>query len=117
MLKFSSGDEYFAYLNQKMSANHAKQLVQDSEEPLNETSTRFTNIRIRTPDQDDNDHQRSKSPNAFYNVQNAAMISESNTYEEQDDRLLDRSLSSSSLSSDMLITNTFSSSRNIPQYV
>jgi hypothetical protein len=96
MLKFSSRDEYFAYLNNQISAIKAQQLVQESEEPSDLI--------------EDDNQQRSKSPVAFYNVQNGTMINKSNIYDEQQERhnfsskTMNRSASSSSLSSDMLIS-------------
>jgi hypothetical protein len=122
MLKFSTRDEYFAYLHNQMSANQAEQLVQGSEELTQEIPTRFTNIRVRTPDREineieDNHRQSSRSPpGAFYNVKNGRPSKESFVYEHQ---FIERSVSSSSLDSDMVITKTYPSNRTIPvsQYV
>jgi hypothetical protein len=121
MLKFSTRDEYFAYLHNQMSANLADQLVQESEELPPEITTRFTNIRIRTPDRelneiDDTHRERSRSPGAFYRVNNGRTSNESYAYEHQ---FRERSVSSSSLDSDMVITKTYPSNRTIPlsQYV
>jgi len=120
MLKFTSRDEYFAYLNKQMSANNAEQLVQESEEPISEILSDFTNIRIRTSDRElnrieDNNQQRSRSPTGSYNVQDGIMRTKSNPYEEENynssSKIIYRSSSSSSLSSDMWINP---SKRNIP---
>jgi hypothetical protein len=120
MLKFTTRDEYFAYLHNQMSAINAEQLVQESEESFNEIPTRFTNIRVQTPDREINDmednHRRSPL-GAFYNVSNGRTSNESFLYEEQEQYnhdFIERSASSSSLSSDMLITKTYPSNRTIP---
>jgi len=116
MLKFLSHDEYFTYLNKQMSAIHAQQLVQESEELPDQSLLNSTNMRIRTSDREinlienNNNQQRSRSASAFYNVQNGKMINDSNIDEEQQQqykvssKFIDRSSSSSTLSSDMLIS-------------
>jgi hypothetical protein len=100
MLKFSSRNEYLAYLSKKMSSIDAKQFVEESE---------------------DNYRQRSVSPGISYNVQNGKTIIESNNNEEQQQQrgsvynfsssYVERSSSTSTLSSDMLIANTLPSRR------
>ncbi|CAF0980893.1 unnamed protein product [Rotaria sp. Silwood1] len=62
MLKFSSRDEYFAYLCKKMSTIHAEQLVQESEI----SSNKDENIYLMKY----NNEQRSRSQDTLYNIQN-----------------------------------------------
>ncbi|CAF3393345.1 unnamed protein product [Rotaria sp. Silwood1] len=62
MLKFSSRDEYFAYLCKKMSTIHAEQLVQESEI----SSNKDENIYLMKY----NNEQRSRSQGTLYNIQN-----------------------------------------------
>ena len=68
MLKFSSREEFYAYLSKQMSASNAEQLVRESEE--------VNHI-------ENNTQQRSSSPNIFYNVQNGRTTTESTFYKEQ----------------------------------
>jgi hypothetical protein len=110
MLEFSSGEDFFAYLNQQMSATNAELLVQESE-----AKPRSASRRARLTDRD-----RSRSPDNYYNVQDGATRSESNLYAEQQEerynfsaRSHDRSPSSSSLSSAMLMANTFPIPRTV----
>ncbi|CAF4749832.1 unnamed protein product, partial [Rotaria socialis] len=65
MLKFTSANEFFAYLNKKMSANYAEQLVQQSEEQNNQL--------------------RSRSQDNLNNMQNIATKFSSNNYEQRQD--------------------------------
>ena len=108
MLKFTTRDEYFAYLHNQMAANLAQQLVDESEESSNERSRGLTSIRVHTPDMEDDYRDRSRPSGAFYNVQNGR------TSYEQQGELLQRSVSSSSFSSDTMITRTNASNRTIP---
>ncbi|CAF3856783.1 unnamed protein product [Adineta steineri] len=123
MLKFSSSDDYFTYLSKKMSTIKAKQFVQESEEYSNESSFRSINSMTKlshTPVNLNDD--RLNSSGVYYNVRNGTTMYESNLYDEQqqqDDsynypsKSMDRSLSSSSLNSEMLIRNTFSSRQTV----
>lgn len=97
MLKFTSRDEYFAYLHTQMSVNLAQQLVDESEDASTERSRALTSIRVHTPDMNDDYRDRSKPSGAFYNVQNGRT-----SYEEH----LQRSVSSSSFTSDKMIART-----------
>ncbi|CAF2100268.1 unnamed protein product [Rotaria magnacalcarata] len=63
MLKFTSANEFFAYLNKKMSASHAEQLVQQSEEQ--------------------NDQLRSRSQENLNNMQNITTKFSTNNYEQR----------------------------------
>ena len=107
MLKFSSRDEYLTYLSKKMSVVHAKQLVQESEE------LSFNHSNISDDDEVDSieNQQRPRSSGAYYNVQNGT-IDEEQRYSFSS-KYIDRTPSSSSLSSDMLITNMLPSHRTI----
>ena len=109
MLKFTSRDEYFAYLHNQMSATIAQQLVDESEEqPMNDRSRGFVNIRVHTPDMDDDYRDRARSPGAFYNVKNGRAGF------EQHEEFLQRSVSASSFSSDTMISRTHTANRTIP---
>ncbi|CAM4904828.1 unnamed protein product [Rotaria socialis] len=157
MLNFSKPDEYLEYLSNKMPAAEAEQLVRESEEPLSEIPTRYSNITTRTSrdelnrieneddeelDEDlenqylENDNRRRiVSPRTYYNIQNDA----TNTLDEQRRplvvyqnlpnsssqqplstvtsstirKLMERSPSTSSLGSDMLIANSLPTHRTV----
>ncbi|CAF1041328.1 unnamed protein product [Adineta ricciae] len=100
MLKFSSDDEYFAYLNKKMSSSYANKLVRESEEKPRRSSSSSHLIDRQTRASNENlIRDRSKSPNNSYNVQNGTTRRERSRYPERDQRYaFDRSLSSSSRS-------------------
>jgi hypothetical protein len=143
MLKFPNGDEFREYLSNKMPAADAEQLVRESEEPPGEAPSRYVNITTRTGgsgtnlveneegdfDEDfedqvnENDNRRRiVSPRTYYNLQSGA-----NIYEEERRPVIyqnaslkpptlksvERSPSTSSLGSDMLIANTLPSQRAV----
>ncbi|CAF2900976.1 unnamed protein product [Rotaria sp. Silwood2] len=153
MLNFSNRDEYLEYLSNKMPAAEAEQLVRESEEPLGEMPSRYSNIATRRSGsetnlaENDNDEEdidedfddqfiendnrrRIVSPHTYYNIQNGT----TNTYDEQrrpvvyqnrqnsssqppittsTSKFVERSPSTSSLGSDMIIANTLPSRRTI----
>lgn len=148
MLKFPNSDQFREYLSNEMPAAKAQQLVRESEEPLGEAPSRYSNVstrlsnteinRIENEDEEDldddlenqyieNDSRRHiVSPRTYYNIQNG----EANAYEEQrlpvvyqnipnpssqptTTRIMDRSPSTSSIGSDMIIANTFPTRRTV----
>lgn len=55
MLKFTTDDEYFDYLNQHMPTDLAEEFIRDNEQyssTSNERSSYLTNIRVQTPDRE-----------------------------------------------------------------
>ncbi|CAF1174538.1 unnamed protein product [Rotaria sordida] len=151
MLKFSNRDEYLEYLSNKMPAADAEQLVRESEEPLGELPSRYSNIATRISNSETNlvendnyeedidedfddqfiendNRRRIVSPHTYYNIQNGT----TNIYDEQrqpvvyqnrqnsssqppiiTSKFIERSPSTSSLGSDMIIANTLPSRRTI----
>ncbi|UJR21513.1 hypothetical protein I4U23_024599 [Adineta vaga] len=123
MLKFSSRNEYFNYLCQKMARTHAERLVQESEEKTRRSSSSSHLVDRRTQVSNENlVRDRSRSPGNYYNVQNGLTRREFYEYNEQEQKKrsnfstksADRSPSSSSLSRSPLTTSTGGHSLTTP---
>ena len=117
MLEFSSSDEYFVYLTDKIPLNDATQLVGESEVPTEESSTDYMNVSTRMTGSREGistvgsrREETRRSTEYLYDVQQdssrRAALHPSSRY-----RFPDRSSSTSSLDSDMVIANASAARR------